>query len=401
MVAQSRTRFILVIVTAVFIMSTAGCAPGTAPSPTSVPPPTNPPSTVAPPAASPSPEPTSTPASSPTPPGFDQLVLAAKAEGQLNVIALPHDWMNYGEVLRTFSTKYGIRLVELQPNAGSKDELTAIRNSRTLGDDKAPDVVDVGLTFAVQGKSGKLFQPYKVSTWETIPDAVKDADGFWYGGYYGLMAFEINRELVATVPADWGDLLDGKQKVALAGRPAVSYQAMMAVYSASLANGGSLDDIIPGLRFFQKLNNAGNLVDLTATGETVASGETPIALRWDYLALADRYARAGEKDILVIIPSSGLLAGLYAQAISVNAPHPNAAKLWMEFLYSDEGQILWMKGFGHPARFADLLERGVIPEEVLDRLPAAEPYLDAVFPTGDQLSAADRAIIGSWTAYVR
>ncbi len=398
---QPRLAFIPVIVIALFVAAAAGCAPSEPPAPAEVLPATSPPATAAPPTALPSPQPTPTPAASPTPSALEFLAPAAQVEGQLNVIALPHDWMNYGEILRTFSNRYNIRIVELQPNAGSKDELTAIRNSRTLGEDKAPDVVDVGLTFAVQGKTEKLFQPYKVSTWETLPDAVKDADGFWYGGYYGLMAFEINRELVATVPADWGDLLNASQKVALAGRPAVSYQAMMAVYSASLANGGALDDIIPGLRFFQKLNNAGNLVDLTANGQTVASGETPIALRWDYLALADRYAQAGEKDILVIIPSSGLLAGLYAQAISVNAPHPNAAKLWMEFLYSDEGQILWMKGFGHPARFADLLERGVIPEEVLDRLPATEPYLNAVFPTGDQLSAADRAIIGSWTAYVR
>jgi len=332
---------------------------------------------------------------------MDLLVEAAQAEGQLNVIALPHDWMNYGEVLDTFSRKYGIQIIELTPNAGSQDELKAIRNSGSLGEDKAPDVVDVGLSFAVQAKTEKLLQPYKVSSWDTMPDAIKDADGYWYGGYYGVMAFEVNPQYATAVPADWADLLAPGQKVALGGLPPNSYQGMMAVYAASLASGGSLTDIIPGLRFFQKVNNAGNLVDITATGQTVASGETPIALRWDYLALADRYAQANERDILVIIPASGVLAGLYAQAISRRAPHPNAAKLWMEFLFSDEGQILWMKGFGHPVRFANLLERGVVPDEVLDRLPPPEPYLTAAFPTSAQLSAADNAIIGSWAAYVR
>jgi putative spermidine/putrescine transport system substrate-binding protein len=347
------------------------------------------------PTASPAPTPT------PTPSAADLLLEPARAEGQLNVIALPRDWMNYGELIRTFSLKYGITVNELTPQAGSLDELKAIRTTRVTGREAAPDVIDVGLSFAVQAKADDLLQAYKVSTWASIPDAVKDPDGYWYGDYYGVMAFEVNPQYVAELPADWPDLLKPGQEVALAGMPRNSYQGTMAVYSASLASGGSLSDIVPGLRFFQSLNNAGNLVDLTATGDTVASGKTPIALRWDYLALADRVAQAGERDIVVTVPKSGLLAGLYAQAISAYAPHPNAAKLWMEFLYSDEGQLLWLKGFGHPVRFADMLERDVIPQELLDTLPPAEVYLQAQFPTAEQLSTADKAVIASWSTYVR
>jgi putative spermidine/putrescine transport system substrate-binding protein len=264
----------------------------------------------------------------------------------------------------------------------------------------APDVIDVGLSFAMQARAESLLQPYKVSTWESIPEAARDPDGYWYGDYYGIIVFEVNPDFVSTIPQDWPDLLKPEYLVALAGHPAESYQSMMAVYSASVANGGSLDDKVPGLRFFQQVNRNKSLSDVIAMRETVASGAAPIALRWDFLALADREALDPEQEIVVIIPKTGIVAGLYAQAISAYAPHPNAAKLWMEFLYSDEGQLLLLKGLGHPIRFADLYKRGVIPEDILDRLLDSQPYLNAEFPTGEQLNAADRAILAAWNAYV-
>lgn len=174
----------------------------------------------------------------------------------------------------------------------------------------------------------------------------------------------------------------------------------MSVFSASLANGGSLNDTVPGLRFFQQINRNKSLSDLVANRDRVVSGETPIALRWDYLALADRDALSGQKEIVIVIPKTGLVAGMYAQGISAYAPHPNAAKLWMEFLYSDEGQLLLLRGLGHPIRFADLLQRDVIPNALLDRLLPVEPYVEAEFPTGEQLNAADKAILSAWSIYV-
>ena len=93
-----------------------------------------------------------------------------------------------------------------------------------------------------------------------------------------------------------------------------------------------------------KLNDAGNFVPVIAKQATVAKGETPIIMRWDYNALADKDALAGNPNIEVVIPKTGVIAGIYIQAISAYAPHPNAAKLWMEFLYSDEGQLVWLKG---------------------------------------------------------
>ena len=50
---------------------------------------------------------------------MDALVAAAKKEGQLTVIALPHDWCNYGGMIDGFKAKYGLTVNELSPDAGS------------------------------------------------------------------------------------------------------------------------------------------------------------------------------------------------------------------------------------------------------------------------------------------
>ena len=133
-----------------------------------------------------------------------------------------------------------------------------------------------------------LFEPYKVSTWDTIPDSAKDANGNWYGDYYGVLSFETNTDVVKNVPKDWADLLKDEYKgqVALSGDPTQSNQAISAVWAAALANGGSLDNVQPGLDFFKQLNDKGNFVPVIAGASTVASGETPIRITWTYNGLA-------------------------------------------------------------------------------------------------------------------
>lgn len=346
----------------------------------------------------PAPAPTQAAATSP----MDDLIKAAQAEGTLTTIALPHDWCNYGDALTKFKAKYGLQINELNPDGGSGDEIEAIKANKDNKGPQAPDVIDVGYGFGPQLIDEKLVQPYKVSTWDTIPADSKNADGYWYGDYYGVLAFEVNKDAVKNVPQDWADLLkpEYKGQVALAGDPRASAQAQMSVYAAALANGGSLDNVMPGLDFFKKLNDEGNFVPVIAKQATVAKGETPVIMRWDYNALSDKTALAGNPTIEVVIPQTGVIAGVYIQAISAYAPHPNAAKLWMEYLYSDEGQIIWLSGGCHPIRYNDLVKRNVIPADVAGKLPAAELYAKAVFPTIDQINNANQVINDNWDKVV-
>jgi len=326
------------------------------------------------------------------------LITAAKAEGTVSVIALPHDWCNYGDVINGFKAKYGLAVNELNPDAGSGDEIEAIKANKDNPGPQAPDVIDVGSVFGDPAKADKLIQPYKVSTWDTIDPKLKDPDGYWYGDYYSIMTFEVNKAAVPNSPADWSDLLkpEYKNQVALAGDPRASSQAISAVYAAALANGGSLDDAQKGLDFFKQLKDAGNFVPTIAKPGTIDTGATAIALRWAYNALAHKDQSAGNPEIDVVVPKAGRFLGVYVQAISAYAPHPNAAKLWEEYIYSDEGQAGWLKGYCHTTRLDDLKARSV-SSDLIAKLP---DIAGAIYPSPDQYTKAKTLITGQWDAVV-
>lgn len=333
--------------------------------------------------------------------GMEKLIELAKAEQELSTIALPNDWANYGEVKKAFFAKYPfLKHNDLLPDGSSAQEIEAIKANAGNSGPQNPDVIDVGFTWGGTAKKEGLLQPYKVAGWAEIPDSLKDAEGFWYADYYGVMAFEVNTQVVTNVPQDWSDLLkpEYKGQIALAGDPTGSGQAINAVWAATLGNGGSLDDPMPGLEFFKKLNESGNLLPVVAKPATIAKGETPIALRWDYNALANRDSTAGNPEIAVIIPKSGSLAGVYVQAISAYAPRPHAARLWMEFLYSDEGHVLWLNGYATPARFEAMKAAGTIPPEVLAKLLVTEAPVG--IPTGAQIDSAFEKIKTGWPTIV-
>ena len=333
-----------------------------------------------------------------------ELVAAAKKEGSLTTIALPHDWCAYGDVVAGFKAKYGIEVNELNPDAGSGDEIEAIKANKDNKGPQAPDVIDVGFAFGPSAKKDGLTMPYKVSTWDSIPDNVKDAEGHWYGDYYGVLSFQVNTDIVKNVPKDWADLLKPEyaNAVALAGDPRASNQAILAVGAAGVSTGAAYGTAAgeAGLKYFAELNKAGNFVPVIGKSGTLAQGATPIIINWDYNALSGRDTLKGNPPVEVVVPTSGVIAGVYVQAISAYAPHPNAAKLWMEYLYSDEGQLTWLKGYCHPIRFNDLAKNNKIPKELLDKLPPAAAYEKAIFPTLDEQAAAKEVITKEWDKVV-
>ncbi len=384
-----RSTFRLASLGAAAALLFAACSSGATTAPTA--PPSTAPASTAPSSTAPSSAPASADA-------MAALVTAAKAEGNLTTIALPHNWCDYGDMLTGFTAKYGIKINELNPDGGSGDEITAIEANKGSTGPAAPDVIDVGLAFGPQAKAKGDIAPYKVSTWADIPDTAKDADGYWYGDYYGVMAFEINTSVVTDPPKDWSDLLKPayKGEVALAGDPTVSNQAISSVWAAGIATGGSLDNAQPGLDFFKQLNSAGNLVPVIGKTATMVS-ETPIRLAWTYNALSDKDSLAGNPAITVTVPTSGRFGGMYVQAISAYAPHPNAAKLWMEYLYSDAGQNTWLKGYCNPIRYDAMVKAGTVDPAAQAKLPDTT---GTVLPTLDQITKATDVITKGWPTEV-
>jgi putative spermidine/putrescine transport system substrate-binding protein len=333
---------------------------------------------------------------------LDELVTQATEEGQLTTIALPHNWANYGEIIETFKSKYGLSVNELNPDAGSAEELEAIRANKDSAGPQAPDVIDIGVGRTVDAMNDGLVAAYKVATWATIE--MKDPDGFWWAEYYGVLAFEVAKPAIANTPQDWEDLLKPEYKglVAMAGDVLQSNEAVMTVFGAGLSRSGGDIEKAPemGLQFWKEMNDAGNFIPVIADGGTIATGETPLTVEWDYLGLANRDEMAGNPELEIVVPQTGVIAGPYAGGISAYAPHPYAARLWWEFVMSDEGQNLYLEGYAHPIRFNDMVGRGVVPQEMLDKLPPAENYEKATFLTVEQLQVANTYITENWRKVV-
>ena len=326
---------------------------------------------------------------------LSEFVAEAKKEGRLNVIALPPDWSNYGEIISTFSRKYGIPITSADPDASSAQENQAVRSLK--GDPRAPDVLDVSPTFAIAGANEGLYAKYFTTNFKKVPRAMKDGRGFWVGDYWGVVSFGVNTAVVPNVPRSWKDLLKSeyRNKVALNGSPLSSGSAVAGVYSAAIANGGGLNNIGPGIDFFAQLKSAGNFIPVQATPQTIASGQTPITIDWDYLNLAYGKNFPAAK-IRTVVPSDAVYGAHYCQAVNASAPHPWAARLWQEFLFSDQGQLLWLKGYSHPALFADLVKRKKVPKALLNALPSAATYAKVRFASVGQLTAARAAISSDW-----
>ncbi len=331
-----------------------------------------------------------------------KLIAAAKKEGAINVIALPRDWANWGATMDRFQELYGVKLDSANPDGSSAEELQAIRTLKSQS--RAPDVVDVGPAFAVSGTKEKLFMPYKVATWADIPADTKDKDGHYCGDYYGVTAFAANKAVVKNMPQTWADLKKPEYKgmIALNGNPLSAGSAIGAVFAAALANGGSFDNVLPGVEFFAELAKIGNFSPSKAGAASLVAGQTPITIDWDYLSLGYKQANASKAEIEVAVPAGAQPFGnYYCMAISAHAPHPANAKLWMEYVYSDEGQLAFLGGFAHPIRFNALVAAGKVPDAVLKTLPPAAAYKDIKFASLAQSDAAKKVIADAWPRLVK
>lgn len=321
--------------------------------------------------------------------GMEALVSAANAEGALNVIALPPDWANYGEVIKGFQAKYpDITVTSDQPDASSADEIATAE--RLKGQSGAPDVFDLGAAVALANTD--MFAPYKVATWDDIPSDFKDADGTWVNDYGGYMSIGYDSAKVPA-PTTVADLLkaDYKGKVALNGNPTEAGAAFAGVQMASIAQGGTAGDLAKGVDFFAQLNDAGNFLPVDPTPATVESGQTPLVIDWDYLNAS---LSAKLPTWKVLVPKEAIVAGYYYQAVNADAPHPAAARLWQEYLYSDEGQNLWLKGGARPVRFDAMKTAGTLDTAAAEALPPVEGT--AVVPTQADSDAGKAYLAENW-----
>jgi len=324
--------------------------------------------------------------------GMDALVAAAKKEGTLNVIALPDDWANYGKIIAAFKAKYGLTVNSANPNGSSADEIKAADDNK--GQDTAPDVFDLGAAVALANTA--KFAPYKVANWADIPDGNKEPTGLWVNDYTGSMSIGYNSNKYPK-PTSLQDLLKPEYKgaVAINGDPTQAGAAFAAIGLITVQSGGTLDNFQPGIDFISQLNKAGNFLTVDPTPATIASGETGVVFAWSSNSLAAAATVPGWK--VTTLPGTAYIS-YYNQAINLDAPHPAAARLWEEFVYSPEVQNLFLASGAYPVTIDAMTKAGTVDKTALETV--GELPAQRVTPTTAQTDAANALLSKNWAAAI-
>lgn len=296
---------------------------------------------------------------------LEEITEKAKQEGAIESVGMPDDWANWGQTWSDLAEKFGLK--HSDQDMSSAEELALFESEKNS---PTKDIGDVGQSFTSVAVDKGLAKAYKTTTWDSIPDWAKDADGNWVIAYVGTMSFVTNKALVKNPPKSWQDVLDGDYKVTI-GDPSKGSSSQCAVLSAALAFGGDVNNIQPGIDFFNKLAKAGRLDIGDSSQARLEKGEIAVMVTWDYLSLSMRdsiKANNASADLDVCIPSDGACQSGYSTIINAYAPHPYAAALAREYILSDEGQTNLARGYAKPIRDVKL------PADVQAKLLSNDQY---------------------------
>ncbi|MGB9682881.1 MAG: ABC transporter substrate-binding protein [bacterium] len=294
-----------------------------------------------------------------------EMAKLAKAEGKIVSYGMPDDWANLGEIWKAFCAKYG--LTHEDTDMGSMEELNKFAAEK---DKPIADVGDIGIAFGSVGIKMGVLAPFKNSRWNEIPDWAKEGNGYWCTEYFGTIAFLVRTDIVKNPPKSFKDLLKPEYKLQVCmDDPRQGAQGQYTLLAAAFANGGDEKNIMPGIEFFAKLKSIGNLKPVETNPGNIQRGEAPIAITWDFRAL--EYKRTLGVPLEVIIPRDGTAIGAYVAIINKYAPHPYTARLFNEFLFSNEAQIMYAKSGASPIR------KVIIPKEIASQLPTRASYKNA------------------------
>lgn len=328
--------------------------------------------------------------------GINKLIAACQKEGQLNVIALPHYWANWGDMLEGFKKAYGVKIDEANPEGSSQEEIDAANTNK--GTSRSPDVFDIGIAIADKYAGTHTFAPYKVKLWKYLTGAAAiSPTGEFTPDYTGTLTIGYDGSLGTITKLDDLLLPKFKGKIALNGDPMGSSTGLNGVFMINKALGGTFDDVSKAVAFFKKLKDVGNFINVNPTEATIASGQTPVVIDNGYVqaGIQKQMAAAG-KSWKMFTPA--LVGSTYNMAISAWAPHPACARLWFEYALGETGAKIFAIGGATPALWVWLVKTGRAPAEGIAAIGKSK--VAATKATADQGSAAIVYLKKAWPAAV-
>lgn len=320
---------------------------------------------------------------------LDTIKEKAKEEGTISSVGMPDDWADWKDSWESISNTYG--LVHDDTDMSSSEELSLFESEK---DSPTKDIGDVGQAFGPTAIEMDVVQPYKASTWDSIPDWAKDPDGKWTISYLGTMGALVNTNNVSEPITSWEDLKNSDAKITL-GDVLRGASSQMEVLSCAYAMGGDAENLDPAFDYFKELASEGRIDVGDGSVERLNRGEIDVLVTWDYLTLQYRDIVAANNPDLNMechVMQDGAVQSGYCLVINKYAPHPYSAALTVEYLLSDEGQIERAKGYARPIR-----DDVVLPDDLKAKMISDDEYTNTIPLTdNDTVTKACSEIANRW-----
>ncbi|WP_303860738.1 extracellular solute-binding protein [Alkalibaculum bacchi] len=302
----------------------------------------------------------------------------------------PQDWVNWGNVLTEFNKETGITAPNDNKNSGQS--LTALIAEK---DSPLADMVYLGIAFGSKAEEAGVLESYKHPYFDQIDSSLKDEEGLYSTVHYGSIAILANTEALGDlpVPKSWEDLLDpmykGKIGMLDPTSAAVGYSATIAVNEAL---GGSLDNFDTTIEYFKELNKNEVVYPMQTSTAKLMKGEIPILIDADFNGYGLKYNQNG--PIEVVIPQEGTVKIPYIVGLVKDAPNQENGKELIDYLFSDEGQELFSKGFVRP------MNASAMSDEVKDKFLPDSDYERAVDVDWEKMSQVQESFNARWTSEI-
>lgn len=315
--------------------------------------------------------------------GEKALYEAASKEGLVVSFDTGPTWANWAAQFAAFKKRYPA--VEMTYNdIGSAATVIALDKSRNR---PQADTAYYFAASAIDAMAKDVVAPFKPVNFDKLPDVFRAPDGKWFTIHSLTIAFVVNKKLVKEVPQSWADLLKPEYKNTVVYLdPRSTGVGQVLTFGAAYANGGSVDNVQPGIDYLGKLHQAGSVLRVVGTTPYAqfVKGEIPVWISYENDGLKAKYVDGLGDQVAVVIPKEASVAAPYGISLVKNGPNPNAGKLWLNFIMTDMGQGIFAQGFVRPS------VPGIkLPADVAEKLPPAPQ----VHPLDVQKAAAKKAEI--------